>query len=110
MRVIKPDLIARSIRFWWQRRRRGWDDSDTWSLDLTIAYLVLPRLERFKEVNCGFPGGLGSTEEWNAILDKMIYSFRHIIEEQACCFHNDGPCPAEEGLDLFRRWYFHLWW
>ena len=36
-------------KFTKQRLERGFDDSETWNLDLTIAKFVLPRLESFKE-------------------------------------------------------------
>ena len=46
----KFHTFKRSLRFWWQRGTRGWDDSETWGLDGTLARFILPRLQRFKEV------------------------------------------------------------
>jgi hypothetical protein len=45
--------IPRRCRFWWQRRTRGWDDSETWSLDATCAEWLLPRLKRLREIQVG---------------------------------------------------------
>lgn len=48
----KHDIIF-SKRFWKflrQRITRGWDDSETWSLDSKITEFILPRLKRFKEI------------------------------------------------------------
>ena len=42
--------IKRAIKHWWQRRTRGWDDSDTYSLDITIAKFALPRFKRLREI------------------------------------------------------------
>ena len=36
-----------------QRIERGFDDSELWNLDYTIASFVLPRLKRLKELNTG---------------------------------------------------------
>ena len=41
----------RHPKFKEQRKERGFDDTETWCLDSTITSFVLPRLERFKELN-----------------------------------------------------------
>lgn len=33
-----------------QRKERGFDDSETWSLDITIVKFMLPRLKRLIEI------------------------------------------------------------
>jgi hypothetical protein len=103
--------IRSSIKRWWQRRTRGWDDSDTWSLDYTIAKFALPRLIRFKELNNGYPGDFATPEAWDEAIDKMIYSL------QACIKHNEGndidiaDWPrVKEGLELFGKHFMALWW
>jgi len=40
-------LRGRRIRWWVQRRRRGFDDRELWSLDSTITDFVYPRLKAF---------------------------------------------------------------
>ena len=42
-------MLLRNLKYFWQRRTRGWDDSDLYSLDYTIAKFVLPRLKVFAE-------------------------------------------------------------
>lgn len=82
---------------------------DTWNLDWAIAKFVHPRLVRFKEVTNGYPGTLESPEEWDEILDKMIKAFE-IIKKGTWDIHKYEEPIVDEGLDLFRKWYFHLWW
>lgn len=83
---------------------------DTWNLDFAIAKFVHPRLVRYKQVTNGYPGILNSPEEWNEILDKMIAAFEIIIKDD-CCIYKDWQMKIiDEGLDLFREYYFHLWW
>jgi hypothetical protein len=53
---------------------KGFSDSDTYSLDVTITKFVLPRLKRFKELHCGFPNGF-TMETWDETIDKMINAF-----------------------------------
>jgi hypothetical protein len=96
-----------NIKRWWQRRTRGWDDSDTWNLDYTLATMILPRLKRFKELNNGYPHGL-TPEKWDEMLDQMIYGMEQIIEND----NETKPIDkrALEGLELFGKYFRHLWW
>ncbi len=116
--------ILRAIRFWWQRRTRGWDDSDVWSLDVTIAKFILPRLRRLKELNDAYPASLNDSEqfdeesdercmgEWHEKLDKMIESF-----EMASSNSIDYYIMSKKqfnkfrwGMSLFAKYYNNLWW
>ncbi len=96
-------LYHKAYRFT-QRRIRGFDDSELWSLDDTILRFILPRLKRFRATDrAGWPGpeqifdidyeefqklnDLGredlnqrSIEEWDRILDKMIRALELQIE------------------------------
>lgn len=91
-----------------QYKKRGFDDSETWSLDLTIAQFILPRLKRYKEITIGCPASV-SFEEWDEILDKMIKSFEIIIKEEGWP-NKEQEKIQEEGLDLFRKYFLGLWW
>lgn len=104
-------LIKRSIKYWFQRRFRGFSDDKTWSLDHTVAEFTLPRLKRFKEVQNGYPADL-TEEQWDDIIDKMILAFENVIKE----FNfdeEDGIKEAkeiEEGMILFGKYFRQLWW
>lgn len=43
--------LKRQIKFFWQRLTRGFDDSVTWSLDITVAEFMLPRFKLYRESN-----------------------------------------------------------
>ena len=101
--------IPRSVRFWWQRRTRGFDDSATWSLDSTVSEFVLPRLRRFKAVNIAHPGSL-TPEEWDQMLDKMIAAFEFGASEERWAANQAAYDAHQEGLDLFARYFWDLWW
>jgi hypothetical protein len=102
---------VRSVRFLYQRLTRGWDDSVTWSLDIHLAGLILPRLKRFKELNThAYPNGL-TPESWAEIIDKMIYAFEFTMNEDKMFgkFNEAEYDRAKEGLQLFGQ-YFHALW
>ena len=107
--------IKRSIRFFFQRIFRGWDDSETWSLDYPIAKFILPRLKRFKELNDAFP--LDTTpESWDEELDEMIWCFNFMITQRdwgrvgADFGTKEEWERSQKGLELFAKRYFDLWW
>jgi len=103
-------LIKRSIKHFYQRLFLGFDDSETWSLDCTIAKFIYPRLIRLKQVSCATPGNVNSNEEWNEILDDMIYAFKTISEDVFYQSNKHQVERVDKGLDLFRKYYFNLWW
>jgi hypothetical protein len=79
----------------WDNIRRGWNRSEWWGLDTTICRFVLPRLKEFRNNVQGHPSGLvpaeveenedenfsQGMEEWKKILDKMIFSFECILND-----------------------------
>ncbi len=100
----------RSIRFFFQRLTRGWDDSETWSIDYSVSKLIAPRLKRFKELTCGVPYGTSETE-WHEQLDKMIAAFEFLgSEERWECMDKNKWNEVQEGIDLFSKHYINLWW
>jgi len=88
---------------------------ETWSLDITIAKYILPRLKAFRKDICGeYPCVLNSKEEWYEIIDKMILSFQLITDGAMfdIMYEHERQkveTSINEGLDLFRKYYFNLW-
>ena len=90
---------------------------DTWSLDHTLAYIILPALLQLKDTKNGIPGQFAEiggedyieqqsfdfyksdqelfdqrVKEWDIILDKMIWSFNELVKESYDdkYFHGNG--------------------
>ena len=121
---------GRLHRFW-QRMTRGWDDSDLWSLDYTMAHWVLPRLKEYKKQCHGMPMKLPPVidqedgeayyfthDEWDAVLDKMILAFELIAYDEiplGGCFddyqakYKAREKKIEEGIVLFGLYFRALW-
>jgi hypothetical protein len=109
IRDIKDATNKRARRFFWQRMTRGWDDSETWSLDYSLAKVILPRLKRFKQITIATPGEL-KEQEWNDILDKMIVTFEFAASEERWNATPEDYDKHNEGLKLFAEYYWALWW
>ena len=102
-------FLRRKLKFAYQKRTRGFSDEETWSLDHSLAQLILPRLKRFKEVNIGHPSNQ-TLEEWNQKLDSMIEAFEFIASEEYWMGSTEQYKKAEKGLKLFAKYYMGLWW
>lgn len=122
-----PRYMRRKFKHLFQRIFRGYDDSETWDLGYTIAKFTLPRLKRFKELNEGYPcdGEIKTYEEWNEVLDKIIWSLEKIANDEKDypdwqkdldndCYSIEKEIKynkkIQEGLDLFGKHLMSLWW
>jgi len=107
------------------------DRYDTWSMDHTLAHIVLPMLKQLKETKHGgplvddkdVPKHLKSTSappkendwdvdenhflRWDYVLDEMIFAFEHIIKENWEKEYEEGTIdflsvPVDnKGFELF---------
>ena len=101
---------SRWAKYQQQRFERGFDDSETWSLDATISRFIEPRLRIFKEVNCGCPANL-TEEQWDEILDKMILAFeKYNSDDRYPVLSEENQKIVTEGFDLFHEYFYALWW
>lgn len=99
----------RAAKFWWQRRTRGWDDSELWNLDHSLAKLILPRLRAFEQITPCYPADI-SPEQWHADLRIMIASFEVIASDNYWDIRTaEQEAELQRGLDLFAKWYRALW-
>ena len=117
-----PQAIAKSLNV-----------EELYDLDVTIARFILPRLMVFKEHCERTPRLNMPREEWNEILDKMIYAFDRIAmqtEEDTpeykayikAIWNNEmdlvdlkraakaSLTPIAEGLSLYHKYFRSLWW
>ena len=91
---------------------------DTWSMDSTLAPIILPMLVQLKETKHGHPADW-TEQEWDEILDEMIWAF-----EQKCRddwmedydynkWDSEGVKAHQErmtnGFRLFGTHYENLW-
>jgi len=109
MKYTRWDTKKRDARHVWQRLTRGWPDSDLWSLDHALAKLILPRLKLFRECRGGHPADM-TDEEWDSILGEMVFGIEYYASGDCWnSFDTDKAIRAHKGLELFGKYYGHLW-
>lgn len=106
--------MIRKIKWFVQRIITGWDDRTLWDLDYHIAKFVLPRLKEFKKNLHNHPGCFNTLEEWDDVLDKIVYSFEHIINDLYMLDKEVEEIrqieeKIQEGLELFGKYFRGLW-
>lgn len=106
--------IKRWFKYFWQRQIRGFDDTELWSLDFTVARFVLPRLIAFKNNDdkglMGHPCHI-TMDEWNGILDDMIYAME-ISANDFMSYEDELTVDwkrVEKGHLLFGSYFRDLW-
>lgn len=102
------------------------DKYDSWSMDHTLALIILPALLQYKENHHGVPNDIAdhtgddnsndqlsfdfyketkdwafeeSCKKWEEILDKMIWSFYQIIVDDDSKYHHGKPDFGWEKTD-----------
>lgn len=118
------------------------DPYDTWSMDTTLAHVILPMLKQLRATQHGYAqvdmedlpeklrvidnGGdcdqlplfeyqecnpefinIGE-DQWNWILDEMIYAFSILDDDDKVWIHEDDK-RVNNGLRLFGKYYRALW-
>ena len=98
---------------------------DTYSMDCTLAMIIHPMLVQLKATGNTHPGNT-TEQEWNEILDEMIWAFGHKSKEMnagdmcadKCASFGDPVCKAcmketqlrlNNAFALFGKYYENLW-
>jgi hypothetical protein len=98
-----------------QRRDRGFDDTELWGLDDAFARFILPRLKALRQQKLESPSSKMELTSWYGMLDKMIRAFELLLPEGGGAWSRGTLTDREraqvqDGLDLFRQYFFSLSW
>ena len=112
--VYEKDITTREM-YKQQRFENGFDDTETWHMDRTIALFIIPRLKKFIEINNGIPIG-ESVESYNEKLRFIINAFENYYATNKYYESVDDNERKQLTEDvrlaveyLFKLW-FELWW
>ena len=95
-----------------QRKKRGWANEDTWSINWWFLNTMLPMLTHFRDNLNGYPICFENETQWQDELTKMIELLKKIKEPDAY----ENPCHVQmrvrakdEFFKLFSKYFFDLW-
>ena len=142
-REEKPKTWLYKILLWIESKRKRKvevriDNYDTWSMDHTLSYIILPMLKQLKKTTHGapyvedkdVPKELRSTsappkenswdvdanhfKRWDWVLDQMIWSFEQKITDHDLILDNPVEYKKhykrlQNGFKLFGKYYQNLW-
>lgn len=91
-------------RRWKRKEYVRIDEYDTWSMDHTLALIILPMLKQLKVNNHGYgfvdqedaPGIEEGPARWDFVMDEMIWAFDQYTRED-----NDEPYPTGDFLSCW---------
>ena len=75
----------------------------------TLAQLIVPRLQAFKALDKhGGPSDFMDIREWNNAIQKMVDAFE-LMKYAGASHTEDEERTIKQGLDLFCKYFRHLW-
>ena len=91
-----------------QRIKRGFDNSETWSLGDTIARFIVPRLELYIELANDMIVIEGEFKEG---IDSFLDAMKLLSRDNGIrIFNDDEEERVEKGLKAFPNIFYGLWW
>ena len=112
--VYIKDLATREM-YKQQRFEQGFDDTETWHMDRTIALFIIPRLKKFIEINNGIPVG-ETVESYNEKLKFIIGAFENYYATNRYYESVDDTerkqltDDVKKAVEYLSNLWFELWW
>lgn len=80
----------------------GYDDNDVYNIDYWFTSIVPNMLQQLKETHWGYPGYM-TEEEWDKILEDMIFYFRESDEQTCSKQEKDFDWKCEDELNAMTK-------
>lgn len=112
--VYEKDLATREM-YKQQRFENGFDDTETWHMDRTIALFIIPRLKKFIQVNNGIPNG-ETIESYNQKLNFIISAFENYYATNKYYESVDDnerkqlTDDVKLAVEYLSKLWFEMWW
>ena len=112
--VYEKDLATREM-YKQQRFENGFDDTETWHMDRTIALFIIPRLKKFIQVNNGIPNG-ETIESYNQKLNFIISAFENYYATNKYYESVDDnerkqlTDDVKIAVEYLSKLWFEMWW
>ena len=108
-----------SIKYAFQRMKYGSCEKDVYDIDDWFIRTLLPMLKYFKSISTGVPVNV-SNEEWELILDKMIFcltmmdssnikKFYQIKNPSRDLIESIKNRNKKHFFENFEKYFYYLW-
>ena len=97
-------LFCQDIKFCLQRICKGYCDRDLWNIDYWFLQQFPSMLEEFKKNTHGYPSQFNTQEEWENVIDKMIFLF-HEANQDTCSKRNPYEIEYSAAFEEFSKKY-----
>jgi len=98
-----PKMLKQKIIFFFQRKIRGFDDSETWNLDITFYKWLYPRLKRFAKVVQVYPTTYKDLQDWLDTLKQRSQQLNTILHTDEFDFDDWSYIPKKELTNLKKK-------
>ena len=113
--------IKRNVKYWFQRRTRGWSDDETWNLDWEFFRWVNSRFKKYKEkaidtVDLEYYKFKYKRKEYTQLqlIDRVIgLTDEMLTDEYWDLIYTDAERlekNKDEVFDIFKLIYGVMWW
>lgn len=113
--------IKRDIKYWFQRRIRGWSDDETWNLDYEFIKWINSRFKKYKEkaidtVDLEYYKFKHKRKEYTQLqlIDRVIeLTDEMLTDEYWDLIYTDAERLEkikDEVFDIFKLIYGAMWW
>lgn len=97
------------IKMSWQRVRRGYSDSDAWSMSYHLAQMIDGMVGKLIEWSTGYPFIL-TAEEWRQILEEIQEGMRAALRaEETGSFTEEDEEKFNLAIAHMQKWWLALW-
>lgn len=117
---MKLCIIKRNLKFWFQKRIRGWSDDECWNLNLSFIEWVNSRFKRYmkdasKMIDLEFHTFKYKRKKYTQkeIIERIIKLSDEVLE---IGFNYDNETKdkinedVNEMFDLFKIVFWAMWW
>ena len=114
-------IIIRNIKYWLQRRTRGWSDDETWNLNYELILWLNSRFKKYREQAIKIVNLEYYKFEYKDKIYTQLQVIDRIIELTDYIINNDYyemmwydvehlEAMKNEIFDLFKMSFGAMWW
>ena len=114
-------IIIRNIKYWFQRRTRGWSDDETWNLNYEFILWLNSRFKKYREQTIKIVNLEYYKFEYKDKIYTQLQVIDRIIELTDYIINNDYyemmwsdverlEAMKNEIFDLFKMSFGAMWW